>query len=184
MVSHTLEVFRGEKPVIVPSGSCAAMVFHGSPLQYQGHPELPAVEQMAGRAWELFDFLVNGLGVKTWPGRFDARVALHHSCHTRGTATGDAIMTLLNSIEGVELVEVTERDQCCGFGGTFSVTFPEISRSMGCIKIEHLLAEKPDYVVSADMSCLMHLKGLAEKDGRSMEIWHAAQILAAALANV
>ncbi|MFP4541019.1 MAG: (Fe-S)-binding protein [Opitutales bacterium] len=183
VVEHTLKVFAGDKPVIVPSGSCAAMVFHGSPLQFEKHPSLPAVQQMAGRTWELFDYLVNGLGVTSWPGHFEARVAIHHSCHTRGSGTGAALLQLLESIEGVELVEVTERDQCCGFGGTFSVAFPEISKSMGCIKIEHLLKNTPDYVVSADMSCLMHLKGLAEKQDRPMHIWHAAQILSAALAN-
>ncbi len=181
VVRHTLRVFEGEKPVIVPSGSCAAMVFHGSPLQFQQEADLPAVEQMASRTWELFDFLVNGLGVTTWPGRFDARIAIHHSCHTRGTGTGDAIERLLGSIEGVELVEVMERDQCCGFGGTFSVTFPHISKAMGEIKIEQVLAHDPEYVVSADLSCLMHQKGLAKKSGRSMRVWHAAQILAEAL---
>lgn len=183
VVDHTLRVFQGDLPVVVPSGSCAAMVFHGSPLQYAGRPELPAVEQMANRTWEVFDFLVNGLGIERWPGRLDARVAIHHSCHTRGTGTGDAMEQLLGSIEGVELVEVTERDQCCGFGGTFAVTFPHISKSMGCIKIEHLLAAQPDVVVSGDLSCLMHLKGLADKDGRPMKIQHAAELLSAALAN-
>jgi L-lactate dehydrogenase complex protein LldE len=181
VVRHTLEVFRGELPVIVPSGSCAAMAFHGSRLQFEGEPDLPAVAQMAGRTWELFDFLVNGLGITTWPGRFEARLAVHHSCHTRGAATGDAMETLLRSITGVELVEVTERDQCCGFGGTFSVTFPFISIAMGRIKIDHLLAKQPDFVVSADLSCLMHQHGLAEKAGQTMKVRHAAEILAAAL---
>ncbi len=183
VVRHTLEVFRGDLPVIVPSGSCAAMVFHGSPLEFETEPDLPAVQQMAGRTWELFDFLVNGLDVSAWPGRFDARLAIHHSCHSRGTGTGDAIEQLLGSIAGVQLVEVTERDQCCGFGGTFSVTFPHISTAMGRIKIDRLLANEPDYVVSADLSCLMHQKGLAEKAARPMQVWHAAQVLAAALRN-
>lgn len=181
VVRHTLQVFRGELPVIVPSGSCAAMVFHGAPLEFEHESDLPAVRQMAARTWELFDFLVNGLGITTWPGRFDAKLAIHHSCHTRGTGTGDAMEKLLGSIAGVQLVEVTERDQCCGFGGTFAVTFPHISTAMGRIKIDHLLANEPDYVVSGDLSCLMHQKGLAEKAGRPMRIWHAAQVLAAAL---
>jgi L-lactate dehydrogenase complex protein LldE len=101
VVRHTLDVFRGELPVIVPSGSCAAMVFHGSPLQFEKETDLPAVKQMAARTWELFDFLVNGLGITSWPGRFDARLAIHHSCHTRGTGPGDAMEKLLSSIEGV-----------------------------------------------------------------------------------
>jgi L-lactate dehydrogenase complex protein LldE len=183
VVRHTLDVFRGDAPVIVPSGSCAAMAFHGAELEFEDQPELPAVRQMAVRTWELFDFLVHGLGITSWPGRFEAKIAVHHSCHTRGSGTGDAIEKLLGSIAGVKLVEVTERDQCCGFGGTFSVTFPFISVSMGRIKIDRLLANGPDYVVSADMSCLMHQKGLAEKAGYTMKTWHAAQVLAAALKN-
>jgi L-lactate dehydrogenase complex protein LldE len=183
VVRHTVKVFGGELPVIVPSGSCAAMSFHGAPLEFEKETDLPAVEQMGGRTWELFDFLVHGLGVTSWPGHYKARLAIHHSCHTRGTGTGDALEMLLGSIEGVELVEVTERDQCCGFGGTFSVTHPNISAAMGTIKIEHLLANAPDVVVSADMSCLMHQRGLAERQGRPMKILHAAEILLAALKN-
>lgn len=184
VVRHTLDVFQGEKPVIVPSGSCAAMGFHGAPLEFEKEPDLPRVQQMAGRTWELFDFLVNGLGIESWPGRVDARIAIHHSCHTRGTGTGDALEKLLSSIEGVQLVEVTERDQCCGFGGTFSVAFPHISKSMGDIKIDQLLAEEPEMVVSADLSCLMHQKGIAKRAGRAMHVCHAAEVLSAALRSL
>ena len=183
VVRHTVKVFEGELPVIVPSGSCAAMGFHGAPLEFEKEADLAAVNQLGGRTWELFDFLVNGLGIESWPGRYEARLAVHHSCHTRGTGTGDALECLLGSIEGVELVEVSERDQCCGFGGTFSVTFPHVSKSMGQIKIERLLANAPDAVVSADMSCLMHQRGLAERAGQSMRVMHAVEILAAALKN-
>lgn len=183
VVRHTVEVFKGDLPVIVPSGSCAAMGFHGAPLEFEKEPDLGTVNQLGGRTWELFDFLVHGLGLTSWPGRYEARLAIHHSCHTRGTGTGDALERLLGSIDGVELVEVSERDQCCGFGGTFSVTFPHISKSMGQIKIERLLANAPDAVVSADMSCLMHQRGLAERAGQAMRVMHAAEVLAAALKN-
>ena len=181
VVRHTLDVFAGEMPVIVPSGSCAAMVFHGSPLEFEDEPDLDRVERMANRTWELADYLVNGLGIREWPGRYPKKVAIHRSCHTRGTGTTEAIRTLLGAIGGLEILEFKEPEQCCGFGGTFSVSFPHISKAMGTMKIDHLLEVKPDAVASADMSCLMHQSGLAEKAGRSLPIVHVAQVLRDAL---
>lgn len=183
VMRHTLEVFKGDKPVIVPSGSCAAMLFHGAPLEFEKEHDLPAVEQLASRTWELADFLVNGLGIKKWPGRFDGRIAYHRACHTRGTESGPAALQLLGSIEGLEVLPFGEPDQCCGFGGTFSVSFPHISSSMGKLKLENLAAVKPDYLVSGDMSCLMHLNGLAERAGTTVRPLHFVQILKEALAN-
>jgi L-lactate dehydrogenase complex protein LldE len=181
VVRHTMDVFEGEKPVIVPSGSCAAMMFHGAPLEFEKEADLPRVEALGNRTWELVDFLVNGLGIESWPGKLAARIALHHSCHTRGTQSGPAMEQLLKSMPDVELVTVSEPEQCCGFGGTFSVTFPHISKSMGKIKIGHMVATQPDLVVSGDMSCLMHQTGLAEKEGTDYPVQHIAQVLRDAL---
>lgn len=181
VVRHTVDVFAGDLPVVVPSGSCAAMVFHGAPLAFEKEPDLAAVDQLAGRTWEIADFLVNGLGITRWSGRYDARIALHRACHTRGTGTLAAATTLLSSIEGLELLGFGEPEQCCGFGGTFSVSFPHISKAMGDLKLEHLLAPKPDLLVSPDMSCMMHLCGLAEKAGQPIPSRHIVQILRDAL---
>ena len=183
VVRHAVRTFAGDDPVVVPSGSCAAMLFHGAVLEFEKEPDLPAVEALGRRTWELADFIVNGLGVKTWPGRYDATVAFHRSCHTRGTATGDASVTLLQSIAGVRLAEFGEGEQCCGFGGTFAVSFPNISAAMGNLKLEHVRAAKPDVLVSADMSCLMHLNGLAEHEGKPVKSLHLAQLLRDALKN-
>lgn len=177
VVRHTLNVFKGDKPMIVPSGSCAAMMFHGAPLEFENEPDLAEVQALGNRTWELVDFLVQGLGVESWPGQLEAKIAVHHSCHTRGSKTGVAMEQLLKSIEGVEIVTVSEPEQCCGFGGTFSVTFPHISKSMGDIKIANMVASQPDLIVSADMSCLMHQKGLAEKEGTDYPVLHIAQVL-------
>ena len=181
VVRHTVRTFAGDEPVVVPSGSCAAMMFHGAVLEFEEEPDLPAVEALGRRTWELGDFIVNGLGVKTWPGRFDATVALHRACHTRGTGSCDAATTLLTSITGVRVVEVGEGEQCCGFGGTFSVSFPNISTAMGALKLDHLYAVNPDVLVSGDMSCLMHLTGLAAKAGKPIKTMHLAQVLRDAL---
>ncbi len=183
VVRHTVKTFAGDEPVIVPSGSCAAMLFHGAPLEFEKEPDLPAVESLGKRAWELGDFIVNGLGVKTWPGRFDSTIAFHRSCHTRGTASSAAASTLFASIAGLKVVEFGEGEQCCGFGGTFSVSFPNISTAMGNLKLDHVRAAKPDILVSGDMSCLMHMGGLAEKEGKPLKNMHLAQVLRDALKN-
>jgi L-lactate dehydrogenase complex protein LldE len=159
------------------------MLFHGAPMEFADQPDRAAVDALGRRVWELGDFIVNGLGVTTWPGRFDARVAFHRSCHLRGSCSGPAVLQLLQSIAGLEVAPFGEAEQCCGFGGTFSVAFPHISTSMGQLKLDHVLAAKPDYVLSADMSCLMHLGGLSEKEGRPIQPRHFAQILRDALAN-
>jgi L-lactate dehydrogenase complex protein LldE len=177
VVRHTAQVFASPDPVIVPSGSCAAMLFHGAPLEFEHEPDRAAVEALGLRTWELGDFIVNGLGVRSWPGKFDGSVALHRSCHTRGTASSEAVALLVGSIEGVHLVEFGEGEQCCGFGGTFSVGFPNISAAMGDLKLEHVRAAKPDVLVSGDMGCLMHLRGLAAREGTPLRALHFAQFL-------
>jgi L-lactate dehydrogenase complex protein LldE len=183
VVRHTVKTFAGDVPVIVPSGSCAAMLFHGAPLEFEKESDHEDVEALGRRTWEVVDFIVNGLGVSTWPGRYDARIAFHRSCHSRGTLTGPAALQLLGSIEGVTVLPFGEAEQCCGFGGTFSVSFPNISGNMGTLKLEHIRAEKPDELVSIDMSCMMHLGGLAEKEGQPIRTRHVVQVMRDALRN-
>ena len=183
VMRHTAKVFQGDKPVIVPSGSCAAMLFHGAPLEFEKESDLGTINDLGARTWEIADYLVNGLGIQKWPGRFQARIAFHRACHTRGTPSGAAALQLLESIEGIEIIPFGEEEQCCGFGGTFSVSFPHVSSSMGCLKLEHITAVDPDFVVSGDMSCLMHLGGLAERGGKPLKTLHFVQILQAALQN-
>lgn len=181
VVRHACQVFAGEKPIIVPSGSCAAMMFHGAPLEFEKETDLGTIQSTGQRTWELADYLVNGLGITRWPGSFPHRVAFHTSCHSRGTKSGEAALTLLNSLQGCEVVPIGECEQCCGFGGAFSVTFPNISAQMGRLKIEHAVAQKPDVLSSADMGCLMHLGGLVNRESTPVKIMHLAEILAAAL---
>ena len=178
VAKHCAGVFAGDLPVIVPSGSCAAMNRHGNLLQFENSPE-PAIESLASRTWEVIDFIFNGLGVKTWPGKFaqPTRLAFHRSCHSRGTATGEAVRTLLASIGNAEVIPFGQSEQCCGFGGTFCVTFPHISGKMGTLKLDHILDANPDLLVGIDMSCLMHLSGLAQTQGRPVPHKHAIQIL-------
>lgn len=178
VVRHTVKTFAGDDPVVVPSGSCAAMMFHGAVLEFEHEPDLPEVTALGRRTWELGDFIVNGLGVKTWPGRFAATVALHRACHTRGTGSSEAAATLLKSIAGVRLVEVGEVEQCCGFGGTFSVKFASVSGAMARTKIDSIQSTGADTVVSIDSSCLMQLRGALLRAGSGIRTMHLAEVLA------
>lgn len=181
VVRHTVKTFAGEAPIVVPSGSCAAMMFHGAPLEFEAEPDLEAVNAVGRRTWELVDFIVNGLGVRTWPGRFPHRVAFHRSCHSRGTKAGEAAEQLLGSIDGLEIVEFGEKEQCCGFGGAFSVTFPHLSGDIGQQKLDKILEDKPEFLVSADMGCLMHLGGMIGKQTLTVKPLHIAELLARSL---
>jgi L-lactate dehydrogenase complex protein LldE len=183
VVRHTVRTFSSGDPVVVPSASCAAMLFHGAALEFEHEPDLGAIESLGRRTWELGDFIVNGLGVRAWPGRLDASVALHRSCHTRGTASGEAAELLVGSIAGVRLVEFGEGEQCCGFGGTFSVGFPNLSAGIGDLKLRNVLAAAPDVLVSGDTGCLMHLGGLAAREGLALKTLHLAQVLRDAMGS-
>lgn len=177
IVRHVMGVFAGDAPVVVASGSCAAALLHEAPIAFEDQPDLPAVRRLAARTWELADFLVNGLGVAGWTGRLTARIAIHDACHTRGTPTGPAMRQLLESIDGVEIADFADRDQCCGFGGVFSVSHPHVSTAMGRQKVDDVRAASPDWVVSADMSCLMHQQGIARHQGLDYPVRHVAQVL-------
>ena len=181
VVRHACKVFSGDKPIVVPSGSCAAMMFHGAPLEFEKEADLSTIEATGQRTWELADFIVNGLGVSTWQGKFPHRIAFHTSCHSRGTKSGEAALALLRSLTGCEVLPFGEQEQCCGFGGAFSVTFPNISAEMGRLKIDHVIKEQPEILVSADMGCLMHLGGLVNREDRPLKIMHLAEVLAASL---
>lgn len=183
VVRHMVKTFPGDKPVIVPSGSCAAMVFHGAPLAFEKEADLPQVEALANRTWELVDYIVYGLGITEWPGRLEANMTFHRSCHLRGSRSPEAVATLLDSIKGLTVHPIEEVEQCCGFGGTFSVSFPNISEKMGELKIENLVACKPDIVAAGDMGCMMHFGGMMDKRGLKTKRLHIAQILRDSLEN-
>jgi len=178
---HTLSVFRGDEPVVVPSGSCARMLSHGALLLFEGESDRHEHAELAERSFELADFIVNQLGVEHWGGRLEQRLAFHRSCHSRGTRYSQAALSLLRSIEGLELVEFEEAEQCCGFGGSFSLDFPGISREVGALKLACVHESRADALVSSDMGCLLHLSGLANKRGELLTTRHLAQVLRDAL---
>ena len=174
-----LNACRPGIPVVIPSGSCAAMVkvFYSDLLA--GEPAL-AEKAAAMRPWifELSQFLVNVLKVKFVGARYDRTVAFHPSCHlVRELRVGDEPRILLGAVQGLRMVDFRNPEECCGFGGMFSVKFPQISTAMAEDKIERLKESGAEVLVSNDCGCLMQLGGAMHRRGVAIEPRHLAEIL-------
>lgn len=182
VAQHTIAVFRPANAVVVPSGSCAAMIRWGFPQLFRGRPDADAALELARKTWEFTEFVTQVAGVETWKGRYAKRLALHRSCHLRELTTGDAPERLLRTIDGVTICDLKTAEQCCGFGGTFSVSFPWTSNEMGSHKLRDFAASGAEEVVSTDMGCVVHLGGLQGHKGSQprvagLPIRHLAEIL-------
>ena len=161
--------------VVTPSASCAAMLRHGYAMM--GVP-------CAHRAYELCEFVHDVAGRHVWGGSVrPRRVGFHRACHGRMMGARDQQLDLLRSIEGVEIVEFAAQEQCCGFGGAFSVTHGETSEGIGLEKLRQLELAGVEQVVSGDMGCMMHLQGLATRNNIDLQFAHVAQVMAEALAR-
>ena len=172
LVRQFAEVFGEYQAVVTPSASCAAMVRH-----YHRTVD-PGVA--VPRVYELSEFLVDVLGVADVGGYFPHPVALHRTCHSlRLLRVGDRPERLLAAVEGLNLVELAQPAECCGFGGTFSVKNPDTSVAMGNDKVDDVLSTGAEYLASADTSCLMHIGGLLSRRSAPVRTIHLAQILAA-----
>ncbi len=175
----TLQALRNAEAVVIGSGSCGAMVkkFYPELFAETRHEEL--ANQVAARTWEFSDFLVNKLKVTDLDARFPARVTFHDGCHgLRELGIKTPPRTLLAEVRDLELVEMSEAETCCGFGGTFATKFPMISTAMGDVKCASAVETGADYIVSGDSSCLMHLQGLLSRQGGKIKTIHLAEVLA------
>jgi L-lactate dehydrogenase complex protein LldE len=168
-------------PIVVPSGSCTSMlkIFYGDLL---ADDLALAARAMAIRPWvfELSQFIVNVLKVKYLGARFERAVAYHPSCHLmRELGVRAEPMTLLSAVAGIKLCVVRDREECCGFGGMFSVKFPDISASMLDDKIARINESGAEVVVANDCGCLMQIGGGLSRKGEKIEVRHLAEVLAA-----
>jgi L-lactate dehydrogenase complex protein LldE len=168
-------------PIVVPSGSCTSMlkIFYGDLLA--DDPAL-AAKAAAIRPWvfELSQFIVNVLKVKYLGARYERAVAYHPSCHLmRELGVRTEPMTLLSAVAGIKLCVVRDREECCGFGGMFSVKFPDISASMLDDKLARINESGAEVVVANDCGCLMQIGGGLSRKGEKIEVRHLAEVLAA-----
>ena len=188
---HTLAVLeQSPAPVVVPSGSCGAMLVKGYVHLFAGEPALRSrAEALAARTYEFGQFLtdvldadLSGLYAPAPPAL--SKVTYHAACHLlRELGVTDSATRLLDEVPGVELVPLPGVEQCCGFGGLFAVKHDPISTAMLDKKLAHVRATGAGTVAACDMSCLMHMQGALSRDGSAVRCVHLAEVMAEALGD-
>lgn len=175
-----LEVFKESEYIVTPSGSCATMVkvFYKDLFKDDAENQKRAIE-LGNRVYEFTDFIVNVLGIEDVGASFQEKVALHQSCHLlRELNIRSEPQRLLKHVNGIEIVEMDRADLCCGFGGLFSIKYPQISGSILQEKIDCIKKCKADVVVATDMGCLMHMAGGLSRQKVPVKTMHIAEVLA------
>ena len=177
---HFIDVYSDAGHIVVPSGSCSTMIKVFLPQLFaEGSRERTLAHDLAGRTFELSDFLVSVLGVESTGARFPKTVTYHDSCHLlRELGISSQPRDLIRSVRNIDFREMEKSDRCCGFGGTFAVTFPDISAALGDDKLRSIRDTGADYVVANDVSCLMHLDGLLRRNQIPVQTMHLAELLA------
>ncbi|GAA4558171.1 (Fe-S)-binding protein [Planotetraspora kaengkrachanensis] len=183
LADRFVTVFRGYDAVVVPSGSCGAMVREQYPRLADGGAFPGAVAEAVAdtvpHVYDLSEFLVDVLGVTDVGAYFPHRVTYHPTCHSlRGLRLGDRPRRLLEQVRGLELVPLAGAEECCGFGGTFAVKNPDISAAMCGDKVRNVLDTGAEVLCAADNSCLMHIGGTLTRQKAGVRVMHLAEILA------
>jgi L-lactate dehydrogenase complex protein LldE len=176
-----LEVLRDAEYVVAPSASCVSMITHHYAELFQKKPQwLEEVRRLAPRVWEFSKFLLEVAGVEDVGARYDGVVTFHDSCHgLRELKIKEGPRRLLSHVRGLTLQEMDVAEECCGFGGTFSVKFAAVSGAMSRTKIESIVKTGAGAVVALDASCLMQLRGALSRAGLPVRTLHLAEVLAA-----
>lgn len=179
LAERFIEIFEQARAVVCPSASCTAMVRRYPTLFPEGDPWRVRAEHVAARTFELGEFLVDRLGCPDLGARFPARAVLHGSCQaTRVLAVGDRTERLLAGVAGLTLLSLAHPERCCGFGGAFSVDYPEISQAILDQKVEDVLATGAEAVITAEPSCLLNIGAALAKRGSDVRPLHLAEVLA------
>lgn len=178
---HFVSIFADAELIVCPSGSCVHMVRHHYPELFADEDQetRDLVQRVASKCYEFSEYLVDVLKVTDLQARFPAKVTYHESCHLmRGLGVSAQPRKLLAHVSGLELVEMRDSDVCCGFGGTFSVNYADISGAMADEKVDNIVATGANYVVGCDMSCLMNIQGRLSRRKEKVQVKHLAEILA------
>jgi L-lactate dehydrogenase complex protein LldE len=175
---RTVALFKDAEALVVPSGSCAWMVKHEYPTLLGAPADRAAAERLAGRTHELSQFLVRRLGRRRYRSAVGGRLTYHDSCHLlRGLHESESPRALLRGLAGAEFVELPGADECCGFGGSFSVRLPEVSTAILDKKLASIEATGADCVVACDAGCLMQMRGGLGRRGSLVRAVHLAEVL-------
>jgi L-lactate dehydrogenase complex protein LldE len=177
---HFLDTFEGCEYIVAPSGSCTAMVVNHYSELFRKEPEtLARLDELRRRIWEFSAFLTEVARVEDVGARLEQVVTFHDGCHAlRELGIKSGPRRLLARVRGLELRELEPAGECCGFGGTFSVKFDELSRSMGSAKADAIVRTGASAVVSLDPSCLMQIGGALARAGAAVRTMHLAEVLA------
>jgi L-lactate dehydrogenase complex protein LldE len=177
---------KSDAPIVGPSGSCVSMVKHHYPSLFkEGTTEHTLAVDISSRIFEFTEYLVNVLKVSDVGALYPHKVTYHATCHyLREMGLKTEAKTLLDGVKGLEFVALEEEETCCGFGGAFSVTFPEVSRSMMENKVTDIIASGADTVVMCEPGCLMNIAGGLHKAGSSIRAMHIVDLLAMKESNV
>jgi len=182
VAAQALDVFKSAEVIVTPSGSCGAMMRVFYPQLFKDTPQAALAGEVAKKTYEFSEFLVNRLKVTNLGASFSGKATFHDGCHgLRELGVKQAPRELLKKVQGLELVEMDPPEVCCGFGGTFAVKFPMISAAMGEGKCASIADTKADYVISLDSSCLMHIQGMLDRQGKPVKSLHLAEVLASSL---
>ena len=175
-----LDIYKDQEWIVTPSGACCSMMKVFLPELLSDEPRYSELAQnVSTRVWEFSDFLVSVLKVESMGASFRARATYHDSCHLlRELGIQEPPRKLLNSVAALDLQEMENSAQCCGFGGTFSVKFAEVSSEIGRKKLQAIEQTGAQYVIAADASCLMHLEGLINRQKSQLKTMHIAEVLA------
>ena len=175
-----IDIFESADAIVCPSGSCVTMVRHHYPQLFKDDAAwLQRAQQVAAKTFELTEYLVDILGVDDLGAHFDGVVTYHDSCHLlRNLRIKAQPRKLLSKVSGLDFVEMNDSDRCCGFGGSFSFKYADISAAMAQDKVNNIVASGAGTVVGCDMGCLMNIQGLVSRKGADIRVMHIAQLLA------
>ena len=177
--SKFLNDFDPELPIVAPSASCVGFVRNYYGKLFDNSSQHHRVQAIGKNIFELSEFLVQQLGVTAFGAKLPGKATYHDSCAgLRECRIKEEPRRLLLNVEGLELTELNDVETCCGFGGTFAVKFESISIGMGEQKVENALATGAEYLISTDLSCLMHLQGYINHRGAPIRTMHLADVLA------
>ena len=171
--------FSDAEYIVIPSGSCTGFVKNYYSKIYDNASNQKNIKSLQGKVYELTDFLVNVLKIEDLGARFEGKATYHDSCAAlRECKIKSEPRKLLKTVKGLELIDLEENETCCGFGGTFAVKFEAISVAMGEQKAQHIINTKADFLISTDLSCLMHIDGVLGNQGVPIKSMHIADVLA------
>lgn len=175
---HFIKVFEDKEYIVIPSGSCAYMVKHHYQNLFANKIMQEKAKKIAEKTYEFTDFLVNVLGVESLNNEYETTATYHTSCQMcRGLGLKEEPLKLLENIEGLKLKELQNSEDCCGFGGTFSITYGGISASMAEEKLNKVADTDADILIGSDLGCLMNLDGFAKKNDNNLKMMHIAELL-------